>query len=241
MTNTRIFLEKKLKVGEACVLTPDASQHLLRVLRAKKGDALIVFNGDGGQYKAKLISIEKNKAAVEIISFENVTRESPLKIHLFQGVSRGERMDYVIQKATELGVAEITPVFTQRCNVKLSDDRLSKRIDHWQGIAVAASEQSGRCVVPKINVACLLCDVFSLHHSTALICDTESSKKISEFSLPDSSVSLLIGPEGGFDSQELVAAKAAGFIGLSLGPRILRTETAPVTAIALLQAYHGDL
>jgi len=194
----------------------------------------------GGEYYGKLVTATKDNAVIELTQFKDVNRDSPLSIHLLQSISRGERMDYVIQKATELGVATITPLFTERCMVKLSADRLAKRLLHWQLITISASEQSGRCRLPEIKPAINLAGYLSRHQGIGFICDTKSESSINNYLKLANEVSLLIGPEGGFADHEIQAAKAQGFKSLSLGPRTLRTETAPIVALTLLQVHGGD-
>lgn len=241
MQIARIYTLNKLAVGERVFLDQQPSQHLLRVLRARVGDLVILFNGDGGEFHGKLADAKKNQATVELLQFEDVNRESPLAIHLVQGISRGERMDYVIQKATELGIASITPLFTERCTVKLDDKRLAKRLAHWRQMAISACEQSGRCTLPEITSAASLTAYVGVLQGRGFICDTASAHSIHQYPSLEKSVTLLIGPEGGFADHEIESAKQKGFQSLSLGPRILRTETAPVVAISLLQSHGGDL
>ena len=236
----RLYTAKNLVEGERISLDEQKSQHLLRVLRARIGDSVIVFDGKQGEYSGTLIEANKSNAVIKLIQYQNVDRESPLAIHLLQGISRGERMDYVIQKASELGVAFITPLFTARCTVKLSGERLAKRVAHWQSIAISACEQSGRCHLPKITPAITLKNCMRQHQGNGFICDTAAEHSIHDYPKLNGSVSVLIGPEGGFTKDEIQLAKDAGFQSLSLGPRILRTETATVVAATLLQMQSGD-
>lgn len=241
MQIARIYSPQKLSVDADIKLSVDASRHLLRVLRHRPGDLVIIFNGEGGEYHGELLVVENNSAVIRLRQYVDVNRESPLAIHLVQGVSRGERMDMVVQKATELGVASITPLFTKRCTVKLSGSRLEKRIEHWQAVAVSACEQSGRCRIPKIHPAKRLEVLVSNYLGTGYLCDTETKEGFREHNVQDDVVTLLIGPEGGFSHEEIRVAIEYGFQSLSLGPRILRTETAPIVAMTLLQTRFGDL
>lgn len=236
----RLYTPVTLKEGETICLEHQARQHLLRVLRARVGDSVIVFNGQGGEFEATLTEANRDNAVVTLSRFIDVERDSPLAIHLYQSISRGERMDYVIQKATELGIVSITPIFTERCTVKLTADRLEKRIAHWQSIAISACEQCGRCRLPEIKPALNLGGCLSQYQAPGFICDTEAQEPMRQYPKLNGEASLLIGPEGGFANHEIEAAKARGFQSLSLGPRVLRTETAPVVAITLLQAHGGD-
>jgi len=241
MQIARIYTAQQLQCGQQVVLDKKASQHLLRVLRAKFQDPVIIFNGKGGEFRGQLVDAEKGLANIKLLQYENVNRESPLAIHLAQGISRGERMDYVIQKATELGVVTITPLFTERCTVKLSGARLEKRLEHWRSVAIAACEQSGRCQIPHIKEAEPFNHFVSDHAGFGFICNTESGSSIESYQVPKKQATLLIGPEGGFANAEVQAAQEKNFHSLSLGPRILRTETAPIVAMTLLQSCAGDL
>src|SRR3990167_7085676 len=158
MRRIRIYHQGNINSGITVMLDSNASHHLLQVLRKKSGERFIIFNGGDGEFDATLISANKKTACVEIGAFHPVKTESPLKIHLGQAISRGERMDYAIQKSVELGVSEITPLFTEFCQVQLSENRIDKRVAHWQAVAVSAAEQSGRCVVPIVNQPILFND-----------------------------------------------------------------------------------
>ena len=235
----RIYHPHPLSIGSEISLESQASQHLLKVLRLHRNEPVILFNGRGGEYRGVLIKTDKHIAIVSLHDFYDVDNESPLRLHLLQGISKGERMDYVMQKAVELGVASITPVLTARCNVKLSPERLEKRFIHWQNVMISACEQSGRCIVPTLKPVITLSDWFGANCSLTLLCDPMI--KSDEFNEPITELSLLIGPEGGFTADEIVLAKQQGIRNLNLGPRILRTETACVVAISVLQAKFGDI
>lgn len=237
----RIYQLVELAEGSSIELDRTASNHAIRVLRLRTKDQLIVFNGQGGEYLAVIETVRRNSALIKIKTFHDISRESSLIIHLGQGVSRGERMDYVIQKAVELGATEITPLFTEYCNVKLTSDRLVTRLIHWQKVAISACEQSGRCIVPKINPPQFLEQW--IRHSTGLcfVCHPAESIKSKLPVTSDNRMMLLIGPEGGLSNQEIKKATTFGFQILTLGHRILRTETATVVALTLLQHTYGDL
>ena len=240
MRNPRIYSDQPLTAGVSVELTDSAANHVGKVLRMKAGDALILFNGKGGAFQGQIAAVSKKSVEVSLETLLEGDAESPLTIELGQTLSRGERMDYVIQKATEVGVTSITPLFSERCEVKLKADRIEKRLNHWQQIAISACEQSGRNLVPVINPPKKLEDWlaerktelnFVLHHRT--------EKRLEGYDKPQS-VSLLIGPEGGLTADEITLAESKQFAPLALGPRVLRTETAPVTAIALMQYLWGD-
>lgn len=238
----RIYTDQPLQAGAEIDLGEQASHYLGRVLRLAIGHPIEVFNGCGGHYSAAIARIEKKSLWVVLGEFNNIERESPLAIHLGIGISRGERFDWVVQKATELGVASITPLMTERVEVRIKGDKADKKIRHWQQIAISACEQSQRNRVPIIGdvisleqwYADIAADMkFVLHHRT--------EKRLGDYINPPNSIALLVGPEGGLNASEITAAQSAGFNPLALGPRVLRTETAPVTALAVLQAQWGDL
>ena len=239
---TRIYYPHLLKNNIIVTLDEQASRHLLTVLRLKIGEPLQIFNGEGGAYSAVLHAVAKKRAVVALGAWLDTERESPLSIHLGQAISRGERMDFSVQKSVELGVTEITPLFTERCGVQLTAERALNRVQHWRNIAVSASEQCGRCRVPSINRPQTLTDFCNLPFELGFICSPGDSAE----NLPDpppivNRITLLIGPEGGFSPQEIQQARQAGFHPQSLGPRTLRTETAAIVAISLLQSRWGDL
>lgn len=237
---TRIFYPESIEVGGPLTLPKEQSHHIANVLRMSQGDALIVFNGQGGEYECSIDALQKHSVLLRVLSKGEVNRESPLAIVLAQGISRGERMDYTVQKATELGISEIQPMFTEFCSVKLAEDRVEKKIAHWQAIAVSAAEQSGRTAIPLIKKPLQFREVLK-SSGTLLIGDTEASEPIKHLSLTKPPIVLLIGPEGGFADSEISEAVKAGAKRISLGPRTLRTETAGLVAAALLQSYFGDL
>ncbi len=240
MRNPRIFSDQPLQAGNTIDLSESAANHVGRVLRMQPGEPLVLFNGQGGGWQATVASVSKKAVTVTLQSVLDGDAQSPLTTELGQTLSRSERMDYAIQKATEAGVTAITPLWSERCEVKLNGDRLDKRIRHWQQIAISACEQCGRNVVPTIHppqtieqwLASRTTDLgFVLHHRT--------EQKLSGFE-PPQSVSLLTGPEGGLTAAEIALAEQHRFHALALGPRVLRTETAPVVAIALMQYLWGD-
>jgi 16S rRNA (uracil1498-N3)-methyltransferase len=237
----RIYTERPLEINREVELGQSASRHLSKALRLKEGAAIILFNGEGGQYQATISSINKNSVRALLSEFFQADNESPLEIHLGICISRGERMDHIIQKSTELGVSEITPLFGERTEVKLNSDRQQKKLDHWQQIAISACEQSGRNRIPLINkIQKPEHWVNELEATTKLVLHHRNANTIKN--LPASiSVALLVGPEGGLSDDEISNAEKSGCQSLALGPRVLRTETAPLAAIAMLQAYWGDM
>ena len=228
----RIYQKSKLEVGSDIQLDKSASQHVLNVLRLRVGEALIVFNGEGGEYHAKIIGQAKQCAQLQIVEFDAVDRESLLAIHLGQCLSRGERMDYAIQKSVEVGVAEITPLLSSRCNVKLANERIDKRLAHWQSIIISACEQSGRTRIPILNPPMVLTDWISQCQGLSFVADFQREPITTEPTTKH--VNLLIGPEGGLTPGEIQLAHQHQFHSLSLGKLTLRTETAPIVAITQL-------
>lgn len=242
MRISRIYYPFELSTDSSVTLTDDATNHLINVLRAKTGQTLVIFNGDGNEYSAELIEVTKRKAVAHIDSKISISIESPLSIHLGQGISRGDRMEWVIQKSIELGVTEITPLITERCGVKLSKERWSKKHEQWQKLAIAACEQCGRNVLPVLHAPSLFTDWVNLStNQVRLTLHPRAEKAFRHISMSPTGARLLIGPEGGFSEQEIYQTEQNGFQTIQLGPRILRTETAAVSAISALQAIHGDL
>jgi 16S rRNA (uracil1498-N3)-methyltransferase len=208
----------------------------------KVGQSAILFNGEGGQYIGRLTNASKTNSTILIDGFSAVEKESNLKIHLAVGISKGDRMDWIIQKATELGVTEISPIFTGRTEVKLSGSRLDKKLSHWQQIAISACEQSQRNRVPSINPILSFDDWLELkHNGLKLLMNHLGDLGLSEISPKDQNIVLLVGPEGGLSENEICVAEASGYTSVSMGPRILRTETAPVAALSILQSLWGDM
>jgi 16S rRNA (uracil1498-N3)-methyltransferase len=239
MRLSRTHVEAALAPGATVTLSENATGHLVRVLRLGLGDACIVFNGDGADYEARLVSLGKRGAEVEVMARHALDNESPLRITLAQAIARGEKMDWVLQKATELGVAAVVPLQTERTEVKLDAERSEKRSAHWRGVVIAACEQCGRARVPTIAAPVALRDWLAGSAAPGWYLDPDAESGLRE--LPPGELTLVIGPEGGLGERDLAALRAAGFRGLRLGPRILRTETAGVAALAALQALHGDL
>ena len=246
----RVYLDQALQSGAELALDKAAAHYLVSVLRLRADDALIVFNGSGGEYTATLQSAT-NKQATIIIGSHNVgVAPSPVQIVLAIGLSRGERMDWVIQKAVELGVNEIIPLFTERCEVKLKGERALKKLGHWQQIAISACEQSQRNDVPTIKATQTLMEFLTAvappsNSDLRLILDPRAEQSLSSTLLDQESsaktIVLLSGPEGGFSDGEIEHTQQKGAIAVGLGPRVLRTETAPLAALSTVQALLGDM
>lgn len=237
----RIFSPVALAAGQTVALDDNAAQHVGRVLRMQAEQALELFNGDGHDYPATIAAVGKREVTVTLGEPRVNGSESPLKLVLGQTLSKGDRMDYAIQKSVEMGVTTIVPLVSERCDVRLKGDREDKRLRHWQGVAVSAAEQCGRAVVPDITPVMTLAQWFDYTQNTPvrLVLHHRSSQSLETLPHPDE-VALLIGPEGGLSPDEIAAAEARGFLPTTLGARVLRTETAPVAAIALCQWLWGD-
>ena len=238
----RIYTPSPLNSGASIELDENAFSHAVRVLRLKQGDSLILFNGEGGEFEAELSEVQKKRASANIGQFHDKTCESPLPIILGQCISRGEKMDYTIQKAVELGVTEIVPLFSERCGVKLNQERQDKRLRHWHSIIISACEQCGRNSIPQLHEAMSLADwQQQLNASLKLVLDPTAADSLATLNKPENNVALLIGPEGGLSDGEIKSAIEHGFNGIRLGPRILRTETAGLTTLSVIQQLWGDL
>ena len=242
----RLYLPVALISDSVVALNADAAHHVTRVLRLEVGAAVCLFNGGGGEYQAILHSINKSQVHAQILSYSPREAESPLQVTLAQGIPRGERMDYTLQKAVELGVARIAPLFSERCEVRLEGERLDKRLHHWRGIIVSACEQCGRTRIPP------LANPMTLQHwlptsnlsgdGLHLVLDPRAPYSLAHYAKPaDNNITLLIGPEGGLSDPEITAAEDVGFTRIRVGPRILRTETAGIAVLAALQSQWGDL
>lgn len=237
----RIFTRKLLITGQVIELEAAASHHVARVLRMITGQQIILFNGHGGEVEAEIISTTPSGVQVNIGDWKGGQKKTPIAVHLGQVISRGERMDYVVQKATELGVDAITPLFSQRCEVRLNQKRQNKRQQHWQQVAISACEQSGRCQVPTVHAPIHLTTwLKNCVAELKLVLDPYQHSSL-DVQVKPTQIALLVGSEGGFTELEIDQALTTGFHGLRVGPRILRTETAPVTALSILQYIWGDL
>jgi 16S rRNA (uracil1498-N3)-methyltransferase len=240
----RIYVPQPLRPGREVELPIQAGEHLARVLRLDRGHPLRLFDGSGDEYEAELASLAKRSVTARVLeSADTEDRESPLRITLAQGIARGEKMDWILQKATELGVARIVPIVTDRTEVKLDAERAERRVAHWEAVVASACEQSGRRRLPEVAEPAKLFDwAASLDDETGLRLALDPAGDRALRDLPASaSATLVVGPEGGLSDHDLATLKAAGFHGLRLGPRILRTETAGLAALAAMQALLGDL
>ena len=243
MRLTRAHVDLPLVVGAEFALPEAAASHLARVLRLQLGDTCVLFNGDGHDYAATISALGKREVRVRVASAVAVGNESPLRITLVQGIARGEKMDWILQKATELGVAGVVPVSSERSEVRLEGERAGKRLAHWRSVVVAACEQSGRARVPAVAPSQSLGDALEgLPDQPRYLLDPQAAHAIGALTTaaPAGCV-LAVGPEGGWSPRDRALLVQAGFEGLRLGPRVLRTETAGIAAIAVLQALCGDL
>jgi len=244
MRISRLFVGQPLVEQELLLLEAESAHYLRNVLRLKKGFQLTIFNAEGGEYSATVEHISRKEVSLKIGQWRDVNLESPLSIELGLSVSRGERMDVAIQKATELGVRTITPVLTQHCVVKLNEERRLQRHQHWQSIIYRACEQCGRNIPPILNLPLNL-DVWLKEErlpECKIIFEPGMSQTLKTFNQPrDDTVAVLVGPEGGFSEQEVVAARKTGFSPLGFGPRIVRNETAAMASVAAMQVLWGDM
>ena len=238
----RFYTEQPLCQGQYVILETAASHHMRRVLRLGPGDAVLLFNGDGREYRAVVETANKEQARLLLHNSRQPDRESKLNIALGQGISRADRMDLVMQKSVELGVNSITPLWTKRSQVRLRGKRLEKRLSHWRGVIRSACEQSGRVYLPDLHCATSLSDWCRAGSTAALqlVLDPAAPLQLSDLS-PAREIRILIGPEGGLQDDEMNMAGENGFKRIRLGPRLLRTETAALATVAALQALWGDL
>jgi 16S rRNA (uracil1498-N3)-methyltransferase len=244
MRLTRVYVDTPVNTGKRLVVEGTAANHIMRVLRLRSGDALTVFDGSGAEFGARIEEFRKDAVIVSVDEHRMVDRESPLSLTLAQGISRGERMDWIIQKATELGATRIVPVFTQRSVVRLDDKQAERKLQHWRAITIAACEQCGRNRLPDLVTPMDFFDVLPetfTPNSTRLLLSPHAELRIDDLRELHGGVTVLIGPEGGLDEVEQEAALAAGFKSVRMGPRVLRTETAAIAALTILQRYFGDL
>ncbi|KPK18478.1 MAG: 16S rRNA methyltransferase [Betaproteobacteria bacterium SG8_41] len=242
---TRLYFSGELQPGRKCLLPRSQARHAVRVLRLKAGEEIILFNGDGTEYRAVIERPTEDGLVVQVRESQAADREAPLPVTLAQGVSSGERMDFTLQKAVELGVAAIQPLVTSRSIVRLDAERAAKRLAHWQGVVIAACEQCGRNRVPRVEPLRAIDEwTRALARAPAagvrLLLSPRASTGLRNLERPEAGVLLLAGPEGGLAPEEERDALAAGFSAVRLGPRVLRTETAALAALAALQALWGD-
>ncbi len=244
MRVTRVHVAMPLVVGTRLALPADAAVHLMRVLRLGVGDDCVLFSGNGRDVTARIIAADRRGAEVELLSEAAVDTESPLRLGLLQGIARGEKMDLILQKATELGVHDVWPVGSDRSEVKLDADRAAKRLAHWRSVVAAACSQCGRARLPRIAAPAALDAALHALPTGAqrLLLDPTATQAVADLKHPGADgIVLAVGPEGGWSPRDRMLLGGAGFGAVRLGPRILRTETAGLAAIAALQARFGDL
>lgn len=239
----RIYTSNHLEINSTVILDDRAFQHAIKVLRLREDSQLILFNGSGGEYPATLKNVTKKQAIAQVNNFTRKDSESPLSIHLALGISKGERMDFAIQKSVELGITDITPLYTERCVVNLDARREAKRLEHWQGVIISACEQCGRNSIPQLHTPIDIRKNFSglPDADLKLTLSPYSDQGLKELTKPSDQVLIMIGPEGGLSEQEVELAVQNNFTAVRMGPRILRTETAAITAISAIQTLWGDL
>jgi 16S rRNA (uracil1498-N3)-methyltransferase len=244
MTTPRLYVPGPIRPGADLLLPPDRSHYVSRVLRLRAGGDLVLFDGSGREFTATVVTVSRHGVTAEVGEARQRNAESPLEIHLIQGIARGERMDMVVQKATELGVTRIAPIVTEFSTVRLDTGKAGKRVQHWLKIAQSACEQCGRNLVPEIDAPQTLGSLLEATDDTEctrIALHPRTDGKLASLQDRRKRIALLIGPEGGLSDAEYEQTVAAGFTPCALGPRILRTETAAIAALAALQARWGDL
>jgi len=241
MRSTRVFVDQPLSPNEEVSLGKEAARHLVTVLRQKAGDRVCLFNGEGGEYRGAIVSASPKAVVVELNEFCPDNRQSPLNSKLGIGISRGERFELVLQKATELGVREVFPLYTERTEVKLKGDREDKKHSRWQQVIISACEQCELNIPPILHQPRPFDQWLNIEANIKLVLHHRASTDLSQLAqLRPASAALLIGPEGGLSESEILAAENQGFESLTLGPRVFRTETAPLVALSLCQSLWGD-
>lgn len=244
MRLSRVYLDSPLALNAVISLPKETAHYLSNVLRLRVDDELLIFNGEQGEFRARVIAIAKRAVDIELFELTRgaigAAKQASLSIHLALGLSRGDRMDFAVQKSTELGVTEITPIYTEYGEVRLKLERVEKKLQHWRNIAISACEQSGRLDVPVINKPISLMELSLSESANKWMLEPSGSDALPQ-SIAENNIVLLIGPEGGFSADEIDWAKCHAFKIVALGSRILRTETAPVAALAILQHKYGDM
>jgi 16S rRNA (uracil1498-N3)-methyltransferase len=236
----RFYLDAPLRAGGVCTLSEDAAHHAVHVLRLREGDEVTLFNGRGGEFAARIASMQRLRISIDLLQHHAVERESPLRVTLVQGVSAGERMDATVRKAVELGVAQVQPVLAARSVARPKGDRAENRRSHWQKIVISACEQCGRNRVPEVQAVLPLKDYRAVSLGVKILLSPTAQRPLSKTPLQGNDFVLAAGPEAGFTAEEEAALVEAGFAPAALGSRILRTETAAVAALAALNALRGD-
>ncbi len=244
MSNPRFYTPENLELGAITALPSSAATHASRALRLEVNDNATLFNGDGFDYHCELVSISKSAVTAKVLAKLALNNESPINITLLQAISSGDRMDYTMQKAIELGVNKIQPINSQRSVVKLAGDRADKRVEHWQNIVFSACEQSGRATAPTVSAIASLGHWLSANppqsNQTRITLSPTATLKLQDLPKPTGPVYLLIGAEGGLTNDEIDLASQHGFTAVRLGNRVLRTETAALAAVAAMQVLWGD-
>lgn len=242
MATPRIFTTEALAAQTRVRLAGQPGHHLARVLRRKAGDPVILFDGSGGEYEAQIATIDRNVVELEVLNFKEGNRESPLQTDMGLVISKGDRMVLAIQKATELGLSRLTPLFSDYCDIKLPPDRIEKKLQHWRQIAISASEQCGRNCPPEICQPQQLAEWITQDSADLSLVFSPGGQALNTWSdIRPRSVRFLIGPEGGLSVEELEQLRRTKFNRVELGPRILRTETAPIVVLSLIQYLWGDI
>lgn len=236
----RFYIDAPLRAGSVCTLSEDAAHHAIHVLRLRAGEEITVFNGRGGEFAARIVSIQRLKIAVDLLHHREIERESPLRVTLVQGVSAGDKMDSTLRKAVELGVAEVQPVLAARSVARPKGERAEGRRAHWQKVVTAACEQCRRNRIPEVHALIALSDYRPRGMAMRILLSPLAQQPLSKLSLQGSDFVVAAGPEAGFTSEEEAALVSSGFVPALLGPRVLRTETAAVAALAALSALRGD-
>ncbi len=239
MRVSRLYVAVSLNVGDQVQLDDDAAHYVRSVLRLKQDQAIVLFNGQGNDFSGRFSEVSRKTVRVRIEQKIERSVESPLQIHLGLGVSRGDRMDWAVQKAVELGVNRLTPLITERCVIKFNDDKKQQRQQHWQHIVQHAAEQSGRTLLAELTPVAAISDWVAHQQGLKLFLDPYAEQSLADLQ-PDGLVTFLSGPEGGFTEPERELARAAGFVPVRMGARILRTETAVLSALAAAQSLWGD-
>jgi 16S rRNA (uracil1498-N3)-methyltransferase len=236
----RFYVDAPLRAGSVCTLSEDAAHHAIHVLRLREGEEVTLFNGRGGEFAARIASIQRLRIAIDLLQHRPIEREAPLRVTLVQGVSAGEKMDSTVRKAVELGVAEVQPVLAARSVARPKGERAENRRAHWQKVVIAACEQCGRNRIPEVQPLIPVAEYRAPGPAMKILLSPLSELPLSKISFQGNEFVIVAGPEAGFTAAEEAALAAAGFIPASLGPRVLRTETAAVAALAALSALRGD-
>ena len=236
----RFYLDAPLRAGSVCTLPEESAHHAIHVLRLREGDEVTLFNGRGGEFAARIASMQRLRISIDLLQHRPVERESPLQVTLVQGISSGERMDSTVRKAVELGVANVQPVLATRSVARPKGDRAENRRAHWQKVVIAACEQCGRNRVPEVQPVLPLKDYRAGSAGEKILLSPLAERPLSKLALQGNEFVLAAGPEAGFTAEEEALLVDAGFVPASLGSRVLRTETAAVAALAALSALRGD-